>query len=147
MPIALDRINMALAQGRPAKAGGVWGSSYALITADAVPRPVLLLVNTALSAEEAVEDLRCFGANPVLFETLKQAERFRDRKIEVLVADLPTALGELPSPAVLKSTRLSFAAGRKVDLAKLSVQLVEADYERTAAVERPNEFAVRGGIL
>jgi transcription-repair coupling factor (superfamily II helicase) len=144
---ALERLNMALAQGRPAKAGGVWGSSYALITADAVPRPALLLVGTPLAAEEAVEDLRCFGANPVLFETLKQAERFRDGKIEVLIADLPAALGELPSPQVLQSTRLSFAPGRKLDLPKLSVQLVEAGFERTAAVERPAEFAVRGGIL
>src|SRR5262245_49871075 len=144
---ALERISMALAQGRPARAGGVWGSSYALITAEAVPRPSLLLVATALAAEEAVEDLRCFGANPVLFETLKQAERFRDGAIEVLVADLPAALGELPSLHVLKSTRLSFAAGRKIDLPKLSVQLVEANYERTAAVDRPGEFAVRGGIL
>jgi transcription-repair coupling factor (superfamily II helicase) len=144
---ALERLNMALAQGRPARAGGVWGSSYALITADAVPHPALLLVPTAIAAEEAVEDLRCFGASPVLFETLKQAERFRNGRIEVLVADLPTALGELPSLAVLKSTRLSFAPGGRVDLPKLSVQLVEANYERTAGVERPGEFAVRGGIL
>jgi transcription-repair coupling factor (superfamily II helicase) len=144
---ALERLNMALTQGRPARAGGVWGSSYALITADAVPRPALLLVATAIAAEEAVEDLRCFGASPVLFETLKQAERFRDSSIEVLVADLPSALGELPSPHVLKSTRLSFAPGGRLDFPELSVQLVGASYERTAAVERPGEFAVRGGIL
>ena len=106
---ALERLNMALAQGRPAKAGGVWGSSYALILSDAVPRPALLLVASPLAAEEAVEDLRSFGVVSVLFETLKQAERFRNGAVEVLVADLPAALGELPSPAVLKSARLSFA--------------------------------------
>jgi transcription-repair coupling factor (superfamily II helicase) len=138
---------MALAQGRPARAGGVWGSSYALITAEAVPRPLLLLLPTPIAAEEAVEDLRCFGAQPVLFENLKQAGRFQDGAIEILVADLAASLGELPSPQVLRSTRLSFAPGAKVDLPALSLKLVEAGYERTAAVERPGEFAVRGGIL
>src|ERR1041384_8429869 len=134
---ALERINMALAQGRPAGAGGVWGSSYALITADAVRRPALLLVASAIAAEEAVEDLRCFGAVPLLYETLKQAERFRSGAVDVLVADLPSALGELPSLHVLRSTRLSFAVGGKLDLPKLALQLTEANYERTAAVERP----------
>src|SRR5258706_12966367 len=144
---ALERLSMALAQGRPARAGGVWGSSYALIVAQAVPRPGLVVLGPASAAEEAIEDLSCFGVQPVLFETLKQAERFRNGALEVLVADLPSALGELPSLQVLRSTRLAFAPGGKLDLPKLSLQLVEGHYERTAAVERPGEFAVRGGIL
>ena len=144
---ALERLNMALAQGRPARAGGVWGSSYALITAEAVPRPALLVVPTPIAAEEAVEDLRCFGAAPVLFETLKQAGRFQERTVDLLVVDLPAALGELPSPVVLRSARIALAPGRRIDLPAVSLKLVESGYERTAAVERPGEFAVRGGIL
>ncbi|HLY72937.1 MAG TPA: CarD family transcriptional regulator, partial [Planctomycetota bacterium] len=144
---ALERLNMALAQGRPARAGGVWGSSYALITAQAVPRPLLLILPTPIAAEEAIEDLRCFGATPVLFENLKQAGRFQDGQIDVLAADLASALGELPSPIVLRSGRLSFAPGAKVDPIGLSRSLVDSGYERTASVERPGEFAVRGGIL
>jgi len=144
---ALERLNMALAQGRPARAGGVWGSSYALITAQVVPRPLLLLVPNPIAAEEAVEDLRCFGAAPVLFENLKQVGRFQSGTVDVLVADLASALGELPSPAVLRSTRVAFAPGGKLDLPALSLKLVEGGYERTALVERPGEFAVRGGIL
>ncbi|HVR86475.1 MAG TPA: transcription-repair coupling factor [Planctomycetota bacterium] len=144
---ALERLNMALAQGRPARAGGVWGSSYALITAEAVPRPFLLILPTPIAAEEAIEDLRCFGASPVLFENLKQAGRFQEGAVDVLVADLPSALGELPSPIVLRSGRLSFAPGAKLDLAALSRTLVDSGYERSASVERPGEFAVRGGIL
>src|ERR1700690_1396316 len=95
---ALERLNMALAQGRPARAGGVWGASYALITAQAGPRPALLLLPTAIGAEEAIEDLRCFGAAPALFETLKQADRFGGGSLESLGADLPPALGGSPSP-------------------------------------------------
>src|SRR5579862_7095211 len=137
---ALERLNMALAQGRPARAGGVWGSSYALITAQAVPRPLLLLLPTPIAAEEAVEDLRCFGADPVLFENLKQASRFQEGSVEVLVADLPAALGELPSPAVLRAGRLSLAPGAPLDLPALSRKLVDAGYERSASVDRPGEF-------
>src|SRR6185436_12331051 len=129
------------------RAGGVWGSSYALITAEAVPLPALLLLPSAIAAEEAIEDLRCFGARPALYETLKQAERFRDGSIELLVADLTSALGELPSLQVLRSARVSLHPGATLDLPQLSLKLVEGRFERTAAVERPGEFAVRGGIL
>src|SRR5258706_3429299 len=108
---ALERLSMALAQGRPARAGGVWGSSYPLIVAQAVPRPALLVLGTAIAAEEAIEDLRCFGVQPVLFETLNQAQRFTNGAPEVLVADLPSALGEMPFLQVLRSTRLAFAPG------------------------------------
>jgi transcription-repair coupling factor (superfamily II helicase) len=144
---ALERINRALAQGRPARAGGVWGSSYALITAEAVPRPVLLLLPTAIAAEEAIEDLRCFGVQPALFETLKQAERFRNGSIDVLVGDLTSALGELPSLQVLRSAQVCLIPGAKLDLPQLSLKLVEGRFERSAAVEHPGEFAVRGGII
>ncbi|HYE97533.1 MAG TPA: hypothetical protein VEJ18_01430, partial [Planctomycetota bacterium] len=96
----LDRLNAALAAGHPARAGGAWGSSYALIAAR-LPRPLLLIVPTPLSAEQAVDDLACFGPVPALFEGLKQADRFRHGTLDVLVASLPEALGELPSPGAL----------------------------------------------
>src|SRR5574341_214651 len=111
---ALARINAALAQGRPARAGGVWGSSYALITAG-VPRPTLLLVPTPLEAEQAVEDLRCFEAVAAPYEGLKQAQRFRAGAVELLVADLPQALTPLPSPRALDETRLVVAVGSTLD--------------------------------
>ncbi len=142
----LDSINAALALGRPARAGGVWGSSYALITAG-VPRPALLVVPSALAAEEALEDLACFGAKAVLFEGLKQADRFRKGALDLLVADLPKALSPLPAPHTLDRTRLALAVGDRADLAALSERLVESRYERAAAVERPGEYAIRGGIL
>ncbi len=147
LPPALQRINAALALGRPVRAGGVWGSSYALILAEAVPRPALLLLPNPLAAEEAMEDLRCFHADPVLFETLKEADRFRRGRIPLLVADLARALGELPSPAALEGGRLVLVPGGLLDLADISRRLVEAGFERSASVERPGEFAVRGGIL
>ena len=121
---ALERLNMALAQGRPARAGGVWGSSYALIAAR-VARPALLVVPTPLEAEQAMEDLPCFGATPVLFETLREADRFRRGGIDLLVAAFPEALGELPSPLTLEKTRLVLAVGAALDLANLSRELVD----------------------
>jgi transcription-repair coupling factor (superfamily II helicase) len=144
---ALQRINSALALGRPVRTGGVWGSSYALILAEAVPPPALLLVPAAIAAEEAMEDLACFGASPALFETLREAVRFREGRLPLLVADLPRAMGELPSPEAVAAGRLSLAPGGTLDLPELSRRLVDAGFERVAAVERPDEFAVRGGIL
>ncbi|HLF94792.1 MAG TPA: transcription-repair coupling factor [Planctomycetota bacterium] len=137
---------MALAQGRPTRAGGVWGSSYALITAR-LAKPVLLLVPTPLEAEQAMEDLPCFGAKPRLFETLKEADRFRRGAIDLLVAALPEALGELPSPRTLDANRLLLAVGTKLDLPKLSRDLVDSRYERAASVEQRGEYAIRGGIV
>jgi len=146
MPDALDRINAALARGRPARAGGAWGSSYALITAG-VPRPALLLVPTPLEAEQAVEDLRCFGAEGVPYAGLRHAPRFRSGGIEILVSDLAQALSPLPSPRVMDETRLVVAAGSTLDPHALSDRLTDSRYERAASVERPGEYAIRGGVL
>ncbi len=143
---ALERINAALAQGRPARAGGAWGSSYALIAAG-TPRPTLLVLATPLRAEQAVDDLACFGARADLLEGLKQAERFRSGRSDLLAADLAGALAPLPPPGMVDATRLALAPGDRADLPRLSAKLSESRYERTAAVERPGEYAVRGGIL
>jgi transcription-repair coupling factor (superfamily II helicase) len=142
----LERVNAALAQGRPARVGGAWGSSYALIAAG-VPRPALLLVPTPLEAEQAVEDLRCFGAAGAAYEGLKQAQRFRTGALDLLVADLPQALSPLPSPRTLDETRLSIAVGSTLDPHALSDRLTASRYERAASVERPGEYAIRGGII
>jgi len=143
---ALDRINAALAGGRPARAGGVWGSSYALITAQA-PRPALLLLATPLEAEEALEDLACFGARALPLEGLKEAERLRSGAADLLAADLARALAPLPPPRAVDQGRLALARGDRADLAGLADRLAGSRYERTAAVERPGEYAVRGGII
>ncbi len=137
---------MALAQGRPARAGGVWGSAYALVTAG-VPRPALLVVPAPVEAEQAVEDLDCFGARAAPFAGLKEADRFRSGALDLLVAALPQALSALPTPGTLERTRLTLAAGEPLGLLRLSERLAASRYERAAAVERPGEYAVRGGIV
>jgi len=146
LPEALERINAALAGGRSLRVGGAWGSSYALITAG-LPRPVLLLVTTPLRAELAVEDLDCFGARALLLEGLREAERFRSGGIDLLVSDLGKALEPLPSPAAVEAARLRIAPGDPADTGELADRLAHAGWERTAAVERPGEYALRGGIL
>jgi transcription-repair coupling factor (superfamily II helicase) len=143
---ALERLNAALAGGLPARAGGAWGSSYALIAAG-LPRPALLILPTPLAAEQAMDDLACFGARAALHEGLKQAERFRTGKLELLVTSFPQALSALPSPSALEAARLELKVGDRVDLPALSLRLTESRYERTAAVELPGEYAIRGGIL
>jgi transcription-repair coupling factor (superfamily II helicase) len=143
---ALARLNATLAEGRPARAGGVWGSAYALVTAG-VPRPALLLVPTPPQAEQAVEDLACFDARATPFQGIKEAERFRTGAVELLVAALADALGALPSPLALDRTRLTIQGGDRLDLGRICEDLAGSRFERSAAVERPGEYAVRGGIL
>ncbi len=145
-PPALERIEAALAGGRPVRVGGAWGSSYALLTARA-PRPALVLVPTPLEAEQAVEDLACFGARAELHQGLREAERFRAGAVDLLAAALPAALAPLPSPRQVEAARLSIVPGMPFDLEAAARRLAEAGYERAASVERPGEFAVRGGIL
>jgi transcription-repair coupling factor (superfamily II helicase) len=143
---ALERIDAALAGGRSVRVGGAWGSSYALLAAR-VPRPTLVLVPTPLEAEQAVEDFACFEARAELHRGLREAERFRAGEIDLLVAALPDALAPLPAPRRVEAARWTFAPGMPFDLAEAARRLVEARYERAASVERPGEFAVRGGIL
>jgi transcription-repair coupling factor (superfamily II helicase) len=143
---ALDRINATLAAGRPARAGGVWGSSYALISAR-LPRPALLVLATPLRAEQAPDDLACFDARAELLEGLKQADRLRAGKAGLVVADLAQALAPLPPPGALDASRLTLAPGDPADPVRLAERLSGCRFERAAAVERPGEYAVRGGIL
>jgi transcription-repair coupling factor (superfamily II helicase) len=105
------------------------------------------VVPTPLEAEQAMEDLPCFGAKPVLFETLREADRFRHGGIDLLAAAFPEALGELPSPLTLERTRLVLTVGAPLDLARLSRELVESRFDRAASVEERGEYAIRGGIL
>ncbi len=94
-----------------------------------------------------MDDLPCFGARPALLQGLKEADRFRTGAIDLLVAAFPQALAPLPPPAALQETRLTLRTGDAADLPALSLRLTGSRYERTAAVELPGEYAIRGGIL
>lgn len=145
-PPALERIGAALAGGRTVRVGGAWGSSYALLAARA-PRPALILVPTPPEAEQALEDLACFEARAELYQGLREAERFRTGAAELLVAALPAALAPLPAPGRVEAARIEIVPGTRFPLEAAVRRLAEAGYERVASVERPGEFAVRGGIL
>jgi transcription-repair coupling factor (superfamily II helicase) len=108
---------------------------------------VLVLVPTPLEAEQAIEDLACFGAGSELFLGLKEADRFREGAAEVLVAELGRALGGLPSPRALDRSRVTLAVGGTLDLSEFTARLAESRFTRAASVERPGEYALRGGIL
>ncbi len=139
-------MNAALAAGRPVRAGGVWGSSYALVAAG-VPNPALLLMATPLEAEQAVDDLACFGAKAVLFEGIKEALRLRSGEAALVAADIAAALAPLPAPAALDGSRIRLAPGDRLDPRGLADRLAACRHERAAAVERPGEYALRGGIV
>ena len=142
-------------------AGGVWGSSYALITA-ALERslgPVIVVLPDAAGAEAAADDLACLrGSPPDLFpesdaapvsfaDRLRTARRLASGATRAVVTSARALLQPLPSPATAERTRLRLAPGDRLDLDDLSRRLAESRYERTHAVELPGEYAIRGGIL
>ncbi len=48
---------------------------------------------------------------------------------------------------VFKNKTISIAEGEEIELDRLSKKLTETGYERTAQVEKPGEYAIRGGIV
>src|SRR5687768_13160767 len=69
-PLAeLDKIAAALDSRRKVAAGGLWGSSQALVLAALSTRaqgPWIAIASTEAEAEAFVEDLEAFGAQPAL---------------------------------------------------------------------------------
>jgi len=152
---SIRRLAARLASGAPAVAGGVWGSSFALIAA-ALDRPALIVVPG--DPDEAAEDLATFGARavvlpeadagPIAFaDRVRTAHRFLRGEARIVVATGRAAVQELPAPRTLERTRVRITVGGTLDLDALSHRLVESRYERTHAIELPGEYSIRGGIV
>jgi transcription-repair coupling factor (superfamily II helicase) len=155
---SVERLAARLAVG-PAAAGGVWGSSYALITADIakrLDRPFLLVT---AAPDEALEDLATFlDATPTLFpeseaseiagsDRIRTAMRLRRGELRAVVASPRSAKEKLPSPETLDAARVRFVKGDRLVPDRLALRLVESKYDRVHAVELPGQFAIRGGIV
>jgi len=149
-----------LLTGRQA-VGNVWGSLAAMGAFELSKRArgvaVALIVPGPAEAEAAVRDLETFGARePLLLPELEILEapgavrvsdrlaavlRARERPASILVASIRAAIE--PAPA-LDVDRVRLARGGPFGL---SGRLLDLGYERVPAVERPGEFAVRGGVV
>jgi transcription-repair coupling factor (superfamily II helicase) len=143
--------------------GNVWGALSAWCACEAAragaPR-VALVVPGPAEAQAAVQDLDTFGGagfEPLLLPELEILEApaatrlsdrlraltaAREKPSSILVASIRAALE--PAPPLDRVERARLERGGPFDLAP---RLLDLGYERVPAVERPGEFAVRGGVV
>jgi len=167
------RLVERLATGRGAAAGGLWGSSVAILLAAIArhaPSTLLVIVASDEGAEELAEDLRLFSdADPALFpawETAPGEAQFpglaHSQRMAVLrqlgrshgaegprlvVASAHALLQPVPAPAVLARGTRTLRVGDRQPIEELAEWLVGRGLARVPAVEGAGQFSVRGGIV
>ncbi len=163
-----------LARSQSASVSGVRGSLPALL-AGAVAlhtrRCVLLVVAHLDEADDALDDLECFGDENALkcmrFGALEVlpgessvsmellAERLgvvqtlatHKRWQGVLVAPIQALMQSVPRPDAVAEMTLTLGPGVTIAPGRLLDWLDRAGYRRADAVDQPGDFAVRGGII
>jgi transcription-repair coupling factor (superfamily II helicase) len=169
----LGRLADELSARRDVTAGGLWGSSQALILALLATRvqgPWIVIASTEAEAEAFSEDLAAFGAESAMLaardggggrgdsELDLDAVRRRlvvaqelagppERRPRMLVASILSLLQPIPAPEELARERLELVAGARLDTGALLKRLVGAGYARQPLVERAGEVSLRGDIL
>ena len=159
----------ALERGRSATIDGAWGSACAL-TAAALARPkaTLLVVLPRVSEVDGfADDLAGFlGEEPLRFaawDSLPQELSVTDavfgsrlRALRALDEPSPprtivTSIAALVQPVPSRKERdeatRTLRVGEALDPEFLLRWLVERGFERVAAIERPGEFSMHGGIV
>ena len=153
-----------------ATAGGLWGSSVAILLAalaKRAPATLLVVMPSGDDAEQLVDDLRLFASHdPVLFpswETSPSEEEFpgslQSQRLGLLrllgageaprliVAPVQALLQPVPAPATLDETTLTLRVGERHRLEAIAEWLVDRGLQRVPMVEGAGQFSIRGGIL
>lgn len=69
------------------------------------------------------------------------------RRPGVIVTSAPALLFDTAKPSVLQDSAIVLAAGIEINQNDLARRLVTCGYSRCTVVERPGQFALRGGIM
>jgi len=164
-----------LRPGRDAAIGGLWGSSAALAAA-ALGRlrdtGVLVIAAHLDAADELADDLEVFtgraaqllpawevdvgtdhlnnevaGERIRLCNLLAKSPAERDEPVDFVVAPVMALLQPVPSPEALAASRLTLTQGGALAPEELAAWLVDGEFEQVEQVDRPGQFARRGGIV
>jgi len=171
-PVNAAAIAQAVLQGgRRVEVSGVSGSERGLILARlhaARPAPMLVAVSTLEEGRLLAEELRFFGGPEaqlfppypqVAFKALSThnvtaAERIRvlyrlaaGEEPPVVVAPVPAILQRVVPRAELVRYAELLLEGEEIERDRLVGKLIAGGYLRTAIVEEPGDFSVRGGIV
>ncbi|MBE6986741.1 MAG: transcription-repair coupling factor [Ruminococcaceae bacterium] len=129
--------------------------------------PIVILCQDDMAAKRLQEELKAFLGEtmPVLpsreltlYDTAVVSRAWEQQRLRQLY-DLKQGLSNLQimswealsqrtmPPAVLLNAAFSLETGKEYDLNDLAARLTGSGYSRTAMVEGPGQFAVRGGIV
>jgi len=145
----------------------------AILVATELRRPVLLLTDTARSAEEMLDPMRFFqqalggapgsvvllpaldrlpgegvGPHPEILETRAATLwRFATGQASVVIAPVAASLLSFFPGHFYEGMSQVLERDQEVPLEEVLASLIRAGYVRVELVEKPGEFAIRGGIL
>ena len=129
--------------------------------------PIVILCQDDLAAKRLQEELKAFlgEAAPVLpsreltlYDTavvsraweqqrLRQLYDLAQGSVSLQIMSWESMSQRTMPPAVLRNAAFSLETGKEYDLNDLAARLTGSGYTRTAMVEGPGQFAVRGGIV
>ena len=126
----------------------------------------LIVTHDEMRARQICEDYRFFDKNVLYFpakdilfynadvhsdlitgQRLMALHRLMGSEPLTIVTTIGGLMDKLMPPAKMKKSRIELESGGQLFLDELKKQLVEMGFERTAQVEAPGQFAIRGGIL
>lgn len=164
----------AIRRGDSGTIDGAWGSSNAAAVAalaGSLDRPLLIVVPRLASVDDFVADLSSFlgeaeGLQPLLIPAWESPPREmsatdpimgrRLKMLEALESDTPPRLVVAPLAALMqpvppKPARLdavrTLRVGDELEPEAFMRWLIARSFERVAAIDRPGEFSMHGGIL
>ncbi len=149
-------------------ASGLTGSAASFILSALAQdaRPMLAIVAHLDEADECIEELRGLGVDAMGFpavevlpgESNPSAELIAARLgvlrsisvgeiAQVIVTPIAALMQAVPTPERLEAMVRELRAGERVAQAELISWLAAGSYERVESVEKPGDFAVRGGLI
>ncbi|MBT3199022.1 MAG: transcription-repair coupling factor [Phycisphaerales bacterium] len=164
-----------LAPGRTVRFGGVWGSSAAMIggaLGKISGRPILFITTHLDDADALADDIELFtgqaaqifpawelevGSEHVSDDIIGERMRIctllaeprdqRDESLDILIAPVMALLQPVPTPKALAEAKLSLRVGGETPPEEIVEWLIDSGFEQVDQVDKPNEFARRGGII
>jgi transcription-repair coupling factor (superfamily II helicase) len=167
------RLRARLRGGESCSAGGLWGSSKALLTAGLVEevgdRFFLAVCTGRDEAEDFSDDLSDFLGTQTCFFPPWESEPSADvlpsfailserlnilldldqgwAEPRILVTTVSALLQTVPTPHLLRNARFRIRRGERHPPEAFRGLLGSRGFDRVSMVEQPGEFAQRGGIL
>lgn len=150
---------------------GLSGSAKALLVSivhESIHKPVLLITNQLIQAQQLYDDLSEFIGEKDLHlypvnemiasEIAISSPELKSQRIEaltewtknktgILIAPVAALKRILPPQSYWEKYELSFINGEEIDIDHYLLSLVEMGYEHSTMVTTPGEFSRRGGII